>query len=158
MPKFTKGNRAYVGAKGQGKSTLPSDVPARYEEGFLDSMDGRRPIPRQLKQRFGELVSGLGGLDGLSYQEQSLCKRAIHLERLIEKRELTLAHNGTVDESGYFNAINVLSGLYSKLGMKRRRRIVSLKDYLNAKPEPPEAPQPAPSPEPQPKENDNGNA
>ena len=79
--------------------------------------------------------------DGLSYQERSLCKRAIHLERLIEKRELTLALNGAVDEPGYFNAINALSGLYTKLGLKRRVKQLSLKDYLNSsKTEPPSAP------------------
>ena len=124
----------------------PTDVPARFERNFLDSMDGRAEIVRTLRQRLGALVSDLGGLDSLSYQERSLCKRAIHLERLIEKRELTLAHGGTVDESGYFSAINVLNGLFSKLGMKRRSKQISLKDYLNAakKPEP-EAPPPAPS-------------
>jgi hypothetical protein len=81
----------------------------------------------------------------LSYQERSLCKRAIHLERLIEKRELTLALDGAVDEASYFNAVNVLSGLYSKLGMKRRSKQISLRDYLTTKPEPQTtAPSPAP--------------
>ena len=120
----------------------PTDVPARFERNFLDSMDGRAEIVRTLRQRLGALVSDLGGLDSLSYQERSLCKRAIHLERLIEKRELTLAHNGTIDESGYLSAINVLNGLFSKLGMKRRSKQISLKDYLSHKPEPQPAPQP----------------
>jgi hypothetical protein len=134
MPKFEKGNTAWQRAKGQGKSNLLRDVPARYDEGFLDEMDGRSELAKVLRQRLRALVSDLGGLDALSYQERSLCKRAVHLERLIEQRELTLAHNGTVDESGYFNAINVLSGLYHKLGMKRRARTVSLKDVLSQQP------------------------
>ena len=51
----------------------------------------------------------------------------------------------------YLSAINVLSGLYSKVGMKRRAKTLSLKDYLSNKPEPQLAPQPAPL-GPQPKE------
>ena len=136
MPKFEKGNKAYLGASGQGKSNLPTDISARYDEAFLDEMDGRSPVYKMMSQRLFSLVTSLGGIDGLSYQERSLCRRAIHLERLIEKRELTLALDGTIDESGYFNAINVLSGLYSKLGMKRRTKSISLKDVLNAQPAP----------------------
>lgn len=137
MPKFEKGNRAYIGAKGQGKSDLPRDIPARYDEAFLDDMDGRSPVYKMMSQRLFRLVTSLGGIDGLSYQERSLCKRAIHLERLIEKRELTLALDGTIDEAGYFNAVNVLSGLYSKLGMKRRSKTISLKDVLSQQTTPP---------------------
>lgn len=147
MPKFEKGNRAYLGATGQGKSALPTDIPARYDESFLEEMDARSEVYKMMSQRLRSLVISLGGSDGLSYQERSLCKRAIHLERLIEKRELTLALNGTIDEPGYFNAINVLSGLYSKLGLKRRVKMVSLRDVLSQ--------QPAPS-GPQPKEDLNG--
>ncbi|TKB77282.1 MAG: hypothetical protein E8D42_14275 [Nitrospira sp.] len=148
MPKWTKGNSGYAGkGKGQGKSDLPTDIPARYDEAFLEEMDARSEVYKMMSQRLLSLVTSLGGLDGLSYQERSLCKRAIHLERLIEKRELTLAINGTIDEPGYFNAINALSGLYTKLGLKRRAKQISLRDYLNHanKPEPPSAPSPAPS-------------
>ena len=140
MPKFEKGNRAYLGATGQGKSDLPKDIPERFDEAFLEEMDARSEVYRMMSQRLGALVTSLGGLDGLSYQERSLCKRAIHLERLIEKRELTLALDGTIDEAGYFNALNVLSGLYSKLGFKRRVRTISLKDVLNQQPQPKEDP------------------
>ena len=133
------------------KSEKETDVSAKHTPGFLEDMDGRTEVSRTLRQRLGALVSDLGGLDALSYQERSLCKRVIHLERLIEKRELSLAHNGIIDESGYFVAINVLNGLFTKLGLKRRAKTLSLKDYLNAKPEPQLAPSPAPS-GPQPKE------
>ena len=127
------------------KSEKETDVPARHTPGFLEDMDGRTEVSRTLRQRLAALVSDLGGLDALSYQERSLCKRVIHLERLIEKRELSLAHNGIIDESGYFVAINVLNGLFTKLGLKRRAKTLSLKDYLNAKPEPQLAPSSAPS-------------
>ena len=124
-----------------GKGEKPTEVQKRYEAGFLDSMDGRTEVTRSLRQRLGQLVADLGGVSNLSYMEQSLCKRVVHLERLIEKRELTLAHGGAVDENLQLTTINCLSGLFSKLGLKRRaRKIQSLDEYLKRTPEPQPAP------------------
>jgi hypothetical protein len=133
VPKFEKGNRAFVGAKGQGKSSLPTDIPAKYSEGFLEEMDGRTEISRNLRHRLNALVSDLGGFDGLSYQERSLCKRVIHLERQVERFENTLVQGGSVDYTQYFSMINTLSGLFSKIGTKRRIRPISLSDYMRDK-------------------------
>ena len=126
-----------AGKQGQ-KSTKASEVTKRYRESFLDSMDGRAEVTRTLRERLSVLVSDLGGLDNLSYQERSLCKRIIHLERLIEKDELTLAHNGMIDRHAHIATVNALAGLYNRIGLKRRSRQISLKDYLNHvnKPEP----------------------
>jgi len=147
MARWSKENRGYAGpGKGQGKSSLPIDVPRRYEEGFLEEMDGRGEVVKLLRQRLAQLTGDLGGLDGLSYQERSLCKRIIHLERQLDKKELSLAHDTPIDESSYYNAINALSGLFAKIGLKRRAKLVnSLSAVLNA------AKQPEPQPAPQPK-------
>src|SRR5215831_7558507 len=119
-----------AGKLGQ-KSEKPSEVSKRYRENFLDAMDGRAEVTRTLRERLSALIADLGGLDNLSYQERSLCKRIIHLERLIEKDELTLAHNGPIDRHAHFAAVNALSGLLSKLGLKRRaRQVPSLAEYL----------------------------
>ena len=126
-----------------GKVEKPTDVEARYQEDFLLHLDGRVRVAKSLRERLGALVSDLGGHDSLSYQERSLCKRIVHLERVIEKYECTLAHGGTVDMHLYLSAINVLSGLYSKVGMKRRAKTLSLKDYLNAQQPAPSGPHPS---------------
>jgi hypothetical protein len=118
------------GVKGQ-QGTGAKEVPAKFEEGFLATMDGRGRTVRTLRQRLGALISDLGGAAGLSYQEQSLCKRLVHLERLIERKESTLAHGGNVEETNYLSAINALTGLCGKLGLKRRAKpVLSLSDYL----------------------------
>jgi hypothetical protein len=92
-------------------------------------------------------VSDLGGLTNLSYQELSLCKRITHLERLLERQESLLAHGGSVDLNCYYSAINTLSGLFSKIGMKRRaRKIQRLEEYLK-KPQPPEPTPTQPAPD-----------
>ena len=134
------------------KSQKPTELAERYEAGYLDQLDGRVRVAKNLRERLGALVSDLGGLAALSYQERSLCRRVIHLERIIDKKELTLAHNGTIDEQSYYSALNALSGLFSKLGLKRRaRKIASLEEYLKQQPEPgpacPEKPIPPPSTE-----------
>lgn len=110
-----------AGVRGM-KSALSTEVAARFDEDFLESMDGRGRTVRTLRQRLGALVSDLGGAPHLSYQEKSLCKRLIHLERLIERKESTLAHGGNIEETNYLSAINTLSGLCGKLGLKRRAR------------------------------------
>jgi hypothetical protein len=79
------------------KSALSTEVSAQYDESFMEELDGRVRAARTLRQRLRELTNDLGGLANLSYQEQSLCKRAIHIERLIEKKELTLSHGGKVE-------------------------------------------------------------
>jgi len=109
------------------------EVPYSYEENFMQEMDGRTLVARELRDRLHALAADLGGWSSLSYQERSLCRRLIHLERLVEQKELKLATGGRfrpMDENVYFNAINSLSGLLSKIGLKRRVQVVSLKDYL----------------------------
>lgn len=129
-------DEAMSGKPGQ-KSTLSTEVETRFDEDFLDSMDGRVSTVRTLRQRLSQLMADLGGLAQLSYQERSLCRRVVHLERLIEKKEASLAHGGTVDENGYLGAINALSGLFTKIGLRRRPKIVgTLQELLAATKEP----------------------
>jgi hypothetical protein len=121
-----------AGKAGQ-KSTLNTEVSTRYDGDFMSQLDGRAKVARTLRDRLRALTNDLGGIPNLSYQEFSLCKRAVHLERLIEKRELTLSHNGTVDENCYYSAITTLSSLFSKVGYKRRvKPIQSLDEYVKA--------------------------
>lgn len=112
-----------AGKQGQ-QSGKATEVGTPYRATFLEELDGRARVARTLRDRLRALTGDLGGLNSLSYQEQSLCKRAVHLERLIEKKEATLAHGGTLDESGYFAAVTTLSSLFSKVGLKRRAKII----------------------------------
>ena len=115
------------------KSVKAVEVPSRFGERFMHEMDGRSVVARELRDRLRFLTADLGGLNTLSYQEQSLCKRAVHLERLIEQKEMALASGRKVDPNVYFSAITTLSSLFSKLGLKRRVKVLSLTDYLQTK-------------------------
>lgn len=120
-----------AGVKGQ-KGTGSTEVSEKFTEGFLDAMDGRAEVVRTLRQRLGQLTADLGGLAQLSYQERSLVRRIIHLERHVERKELSLARGVTIDENSYLAAVNGLSGLLSKIGLQRRaRQLPSLREYLS---------------------------
>jgi hypothetical protein len=111
-----------------------TDVQDRFDADFMTELDGRLRLARTLRDRLAALTDDLGGTEALSYQEQSICKRAIHLERLIEKKESALAQGLPVDEHVYFACVNALSGLLSKIGLKRRARpAISLNEVLNGK-------------------------
>jgi hypothetical protein len=130
--------------KQKGKAPKATDLPARYDAAFSKGkMDGRGRVAKSLHERGGAFISDLGGLASLSSQELSLVKRILHLERMIEKRELSMAHGGPIDENAHIAGLNCLSGLFSKLGLKRRVKQIQLSDYLKTKPGPDVQVQPA---------------
>ena len=109
------------GKPGQ-QTTKATEIAPRYSETFMEELDGRYRTAKTLRQRLRDLTNDLGGIAVLSYQEHSLCKRAVHLERVVERFESTLAHGGSVDYGHYFGLINALSGLisYSNRSLKLR--------------------------------------
>jgi hypothetical protein len=118
------------GIKGQ-QGTGAKEIGEQYSANFMDELDGRYRTAKTLKQRLRALTNDLGGTTELSYQELSLIQRCIHLERLLERRESTLAHGGAIDDQSYFSGITTLSSLFSKLGLRRRaKQVRSLSAYL----------------------------
>ncbi|WHZ25321.1 MAG: hypothetical protein OJF51_000116 [Nitrospira sp.] len=142
-----------MGGKNSGIGTKPTDISKRYRADFIQKMDGRVTAVKALHERFNALASDLGGLESLSFQEQSLCKRIVFLERHIERMELIVAKGGTVEVHAYIASINALAGLLSKIGLRRRaKKIPPLHEYIEARKQlEPTALQQAPqSTEPQP--------
>lgn len=111
-----------------------TEVSDKYSADFLSTLDGRYRDAKTLRDRLGALMSDLGGPTALSYQEMSLVKRCVHLERLLERKELTLAQGGTVDDQTYFSGITTLASLFSKLGLKRRAKVVGTLAELLSQP------------------------
>ena len=87
-------------------------------------MDGRTGIAKAVTQRYRALAADLGGLDQLSYQRRSLCKRAIWLEAVIEQQEAALARGEEVDQGKLTQAVNSLMGVLKTLGLDRAARDV----------------------------------
>ena len=119
-------------------------VPRRYKGWYLDDLDGRSPAVRGVKYIRACIESDLGGHDNISRMESSLVDRSAFLVYLAEETELAvLSGKTTINVTEYLAVVNALSGLSTRLGLKRRAKTLSLKDYLtSAKPEPSSAPKP----------------
>lgn len=116
----------------KGKGTKPRQVAKRFRPSFLSDLDGRYPVVRGLKQRFACYLSDLGGAASLSTMEQTIVKRIVHLEHLVEQKESALIAGAGTNINEYLASINTLSGLLSRIGLKRRAKMLSLKDYLSS--------------------------
>lgn len=118
-----------AGRKGQ-KSQKPAEIPAKFSENFLEGLDQRCRVAKELKARLDELMQDLGGEGALSYQQKSLCKRAVFLEATIESREAAIAKGETVDLGPLVQAVNSLIGAFRILGLHRRSKEINLHEYL----------------------------
>ena len=109
-----------------------SEIPNKYSADWLEKLDGRTTLARAVNERYESLATDLGGIDALSYQKRSLCKRAIWMEAIIEQQEAALARGQEVDQGKLTQAVNTLSGLWKTLGLERHAKDVpSLSDYLS---------------------------
>ena len=87
---------AVAGKQGM-KGTKPKVVrmvPRMYKRGWLHALDRRSGIYLALTARLQELMQDLGGEDNLSYQQRSLCKRAIWIEARLMAIEEEVAGGG----------------------------------------------------------------
>lgn len=105
-------------------------IPPKYTHDWLDKLDKRTGVAKALTERHNALISDLGGLQGLSYQRASLCRRAIHMEALIEQQEAALANGAEVDTGKLTQSINSLIGLYKTLGLDRVARDTTLQAVI----------------------------
>ena len=85
----------------------------------------------ELRQRQLSLSDDLGGIEALSYQQRALIDRAIFLEFHLQQQELRLATGADFDSGSWVQAANSLSGIFSKLGLQRKAKDVSLSQYVS---------------------------
>ena len=112
-------------------SSKSQPVSAKFANGWLDGLDGRLGLARELRQRFETLTNDLGGSDSLSYAQRSLCERALWLEYWLATQEKDLANGGEFDIGKWVQAVNSLQGIFAKLGLKRMPKDVpSLQDWI----------------------------
>ena len=128
MPRTSQGTRT-------NRHHKPSEIPDRYEPGFLKKLDARTEIARQLKASYEQVVSDLGGQSEISHVKNSLVERFIFLEAVLGgiENQLALARTGDVDEEAarkleaeligrWVQAVNSLQGLAKVLGVERRAK------------------------------------
>jgi len=113
--------------------TQTQAIPKEYSPDWLERLDGRTRLAQVINSRYHQLTTDLGGVDALSYQQRSLCKRAIYLEAMLEQWETALGKGEDVDSGKITNCLNSLLGVYRTLGLNRQTREVSLSDVLKAR-------------------------
>jgi len=107
------------------------EIPAKHQTGWLEDLDSRTAIAKEMRERYQALTDDLGGLPALSYQQRSLAERSLWLEYWLAAQERTLAEGGEFDVGKWVQAANGLQGIYGKLGLERRARDVpDLQTYL----------------------------
>lgn len=119
-----------------GTNTAKStEVPDRFQGGWLTALDGRLSLARELRGRYRELTDDLGGLDALSYQRRTLAERAVWLEYHLAQQEQSLAAGtGDFNPGQWTQACNALVGLLKTLGLDRKAADVpDLATYLARK-------------------------
>jgi hypothetical protein len=106
-------------------------IPEQFQTGWLDALDGRMALAKDIRARYRALTDDLGGADALSYAQRSLCERALWLEFYLAEQERDLATGGEFDAGRWTQGCNALLGLFSRLGLKRKARDVpTLREYI----------------------------
>lgn len=106
----------------QRNEQLQDVVPGEYVLGWLEHLDMRLAVAKELRGRFVQLTEDLGGVDSLSYQQRSLCERGVWLEYWLARQERVLAEDGEFNVGQWVQASNALLGLYRHLGIARRAK------------------------------------
>lgn len=102
------------------RSTKFRRVPERFSAGWLQDLDSRTALAREIRARYSALTNDLGGLERLSYQRRTLAERVVWLEYWLAMQEQHLAAgNGEFDAGKWTQACNALSGLLKTLGLDR---------------------------------------
>lgn len=105
-----------------GKTGEKQTPPEKFRSGWLDALDGRLGLAREMRERYAAITDDLGGVESLSYAERSLAERALWLEYWLASQERELAAGGDFKPNQYSQLINSLQGLYAKLGLQRREK------------------------------------
>jgi len=102
----------------------------QYDPGFLDGLDQRTRLHRELTARIEQVIADSGGAESLSYVKQSLIRHFIFLDATLDSMAVQMATHGTVELLGKYSvAFNTLIGVAKTFGIDRVAREVSLDDY-----------------------------
>ena len=123
--------KANMQANNNTDSPKEPPVSAKFANGWLDDLDGRLILAKELRQRYQTLTNDLGGVDCLSYAQRSLCERALWLEYWLATQEKELANGDEFDVGKWVQAANSLQGIFAKLGLERvARNVPDLQDWI----------------------------
>ncbi|NNJ26148.1 hypothetical protein [Alienimonas chondri] len=105
-------------------------MPTRFEPRFLDGLDGRVGIVKELRCRYDELKTAVGAD---SPQKDYLCERLCWLLITLETAETRAIEGEPFDANKYTVLLNSALGLFRTLGIDAKaKNVPDLKTYLAA--------------------------
>ena len=114
------------------QSVTPGEaMQSRFQSGWLDRLDSRHNLTRELRERYAEVCTDLGGADSLSYMQRGMVERLLWLEYWLSQQEQALAKGQDFDVSRWIQAANSYQGLSKTLGLERKaKEAPTLGEYL----------------------------
>lgn len=116
MPRTSKGTRT-------NRKLKPETLPAKFQAGFLSTLDGRTELARALRANRQAIVDDIGGEADLSHVKNALVERFVWLEGILQTIEHEMAA-GTINKSEalgrWIQGLNAMSGLAKALGVDRK--------------------------------------
>jgi hypothetical protein len=110
---------------------MSTRVPSDFQPRFVEWLDQRSRVARELRQREQAITADLGGPDALTYAKRSLIRHALWIELILEERQAAWTEGAKVELGSLLQATNTLQGVWKTLGIERKARPVGdLKDYI----------------------------
>ena len=100
----------------RGKQKLLTAVPGSFDPNFIDRLSRRYTLTRVVRERREALEAHVGA--NPSYVQQSLIKRALWLELILESYEQKFAAGDEVNIAAISQLGNTLKGYFRDLGIK----------------------------------------
>jgi hypothetical protein len=109
----------------RGKSVrLLASIPERYSPDFMERLDKRTVLGRSVLDRYGAVMSDLGGEEALSSVKRSLVRRFTWFEVMLEGMECRAAAGEDIDIGSWTQLTNTWLGIARLLGLERRSKPV----------------------------------
>ena len=97
---------------------------------FWSGLDGRVSVVKETLRRYEKLRKDTGSD---SVQKDLLCQRITFLAIRLESMEREAIESGMFDAGLYVSLTNALTGMLRLIGINRKAKITSLKDYVQSK-------------------------
>ena len=129
---MTKPVRSPATREGRDQSVKTSEIPTTFVPQFIENLDGRLQLTREIKARL-EALQNDSGVD--SYAKRVLAKRAIWVELQLESAEARAAEGEDFDAGRYTQMLNTLIGLLKTLGVEpvKRNVVATVQSYAAEK-------------------------
>lgn len=125
-----------MGTKEKNSGKL-SQLPEKYEAGFIRRLDKRTEVYQQLRSTFERIANEAGGKEQLTHTRLALIERFVFLEAALQAWEKRIVENPEHCDDligRWIQAVNSLTGLAKLIGLERsKKNTIDVKDYITAR-------------------------